>query len=70
MWYLCRIFYQPFQTDWRLTMNRDNRLAVINAQSDWRHARRGTMLQDVVCAIAGCPVDLLSFDDLQERLQF
>ena len=51
-------------------MNRDNRLAVINAQSDWRHARRGTMLQDVVCAIAGCPVDLLSFDDLQERLQF
>lgn len=50
-------------------MNRDNRAALINAQSDWGHARREAMIQDVVCAIAGCPVDLLSFNEVQDRLQ-
>lgn len=50
-------------------MDPQNRIAAIDAHKDWGHARREAMLQDVVCAIAGCSVDLLSFDEVKDRLQ-
>jgi len=46
-----------------------NKLAALDAHSDWEHARRETMLQDVVCVFKGCSVDLLSFNEVKDRLQ-
>jgi hypothetical protein len=40
----------------------------INAQEDWEHARREAVFREVVCAIKGCSVDLLSFNEVKDRL--
>ena len=38
------------------------------ADQDWKNARRKVLYQHVVCAISQCSVDLLSFEQVRQRL--
>lgn len=38
------------------------------ADSDWKHARRQLLYQEVVCLVKGCSIDLLSFEDARKQL--
>lgn len=42
-------------------------LDLFSAEQDWRNARRKVLYQDVVCLIKRCSVDLLSFNEVQEK---
>ena len=43
-------------------------LIELDANEDWRHARRKLLYQEVVCLVKRCSVDLLSFEDVRHRL--
>lgn len=43
-------------------------VAIYNAQNDWEHARREAVFREVICSIKGCSVDLLSFNEVKDRL--
>ena len=40
----------------------------LDAEGDWRNARRKVLYQEVVCLIKRCSVDLLSFEDVRSGL--
>jgi len=40
----------------------------LDANEDWRHARRKLLYQEVVCLVKRCSVDLLSFEDVRKSL--
>ena len=40
----------------------------LNAEDDWRNARRKVLYQEVICLIKRCSVDLLSFEDVRSGL--
>ena len=40
----------------------------LDAEDDWRKARRKVLYQEVVCLIKRCSVDLLSFEDVRSGL--
>jgi uncharacterized ParB-like nuclease family protein len=40
----------------------------LDAEEDWRKARRKVLYQEVVCLIKRCSVDLLSFEDVRSGL--
>lgn len=44
-------------------------IPLVDTQKDWGHARREAVLQDIICVFRGCEVDLLSFDEVKDRLQ-
>ena len=38
------------------------------SQEMWTHARRGALVQRVVCTFKNCPVDLIPFEEVRTRL--
>ena len=42
--------------------------AEIDVHKDWEHARREEVFREVICVIKGCSVDLLSFNEVKDRL--
>jgi hypothetical protein len=43
-------------------------LADYDSQVSWNCARRGALIQKVVCAIKNCSVDLIPFEEVRNRL--
>ena len=50
-------------------MEESDLLALNETQESWERARRGVLVQKVVCAFKGCSVDLIPFDEVRTRLQ-
>lgn len=40
----------------------------LEAEENWRRARRKVLYQEVICFLRQCPVDLLSFDEVRTKL--
>jgi hypothetical protein len=41
---------------------------MLDAEEDWKRARRKVLYQEVVCFFKQCSVDLLSFEEVRTRL--
>ncbi|MDQ4078712.1 MAG: transcriptional regulator [Chloroflexota bacterium] len=50
-------------------MVEDKPIAWYGATASWEEARRSEIIQEVLCAVKGCSLDLLSFEDVHQRLR-
>jgi hypothetical protein len=49
-------------------MKENTLLAHYESQENWARARRGVLVQRVVCAVKHCSVDLIPFEEVRTRL--
>ncbi len=49
-------------------MEERNLVAHYDSEASWARARRGVLVQTVVCALKSCAVDLIPFDEVRTRL--
>ena len=50
------------------TKQHSSLLAHYESQENWAHARRGVLVQRVVCAFKNCSVDLIPFEEVRTHL--
>ncbi len=48
-------------------MEENSMLAQLDSQESWERARKGVLVQKVVCAFKNCSVDLIPFDEVRTR---
>jgi hypothetical protein len=46
-----------------------NLLAQLDSQQSWEKARKGVLVQEVVCVLKQCSVDLIPFEEVRTRLR-
>ena len=49
-------------------MEENSLLAQLDSQQSWESARRGVLVQKVICTFKNCSVDLIPFEEVRTRL--